>query len=1025
MPRRRKYESRKGFTLVEMIVVLLILAVVTSMAVPAFSRQIDDAKEKKAVTEAQACVTAGTGLGAQLYSTARSTALQNVSTGANASGAVTTALAKWASQVKDGGPTLTGDLALTEGQGQYYLKPGQLQNGTAAGTRDLKAAAGVEGTVEDFWCSGTGQIVYLRYLSADGILVAYTNNGTSGSNITIPTPDVPKPDPDKPDQPTDKPNPPTTTPTDNPSPNPELPKKLFIHIQDGVTKSSDHFIGAKYYLAEKDNLSNRWEVTVDSDGNIVIENFLPPNSAYRRDYFVSNRSYTLIEDATPVGYQELQMCNIQVGLDITYPSEGVYIINGIAEAYAYDSLNGEYVDGNIVNVQRFPISQLKIRALDEDGKSLSGAKFTFTCDGKEPFTTSETDSDGYTSVSVRIHVAGRTIGNNILSNLGDNMEGITNYLDFGSQYTLSETTVPADQFPLQDMTFNVSGTLYPNANNAWMGFGLNIANTPSFAKFDGNDFTLYLTHTKKNIQYQTVVFKVVDPTTNAPLNDYTFQLTKNADGSDPLDGTKETTNDGIISYKVNVTDDSDILNKDFTGYLYPVSIPSMKQQISPVSVKFVSTGTDGEYQLQQIYSDSATVNGMECTIYAPAVPSWTIRKLGKDGKVLTDATVVLDVNGNTVPLPGINSTGEQLLALRKSSGDNIPENVVTLSLSAGAFTIKETNAPEGYQAIPNVSIAMNASTGMLYCYYSPDNVIQVDEGKHILTITDPVKTTCTLTILKQSDDGTPLQGAHLQLKTENGSINGNQWNQPKSKDWWTNTSGTCDETLEVALGCTYTLSELSAPTGYTKREDISFTVGATEYSKTVILHDHPTEENGKGEITIDNIHFNPDNWSGKLLYDSTINFSNELLCWNGVLYYSYDEIGNLPNDKAQYWINGNFDKKDGKIDEKSLNAADDPITFLDKYLKAKGSSANASDYLVAIGALRTTDSNASDFQPGDLIYFKDKKGRDRLYVYVGASGQLSSVPQTNDEAGKSTYESNGKSKYNFYLINASKYKLFP
>ena len=191
MPRRRKYESRKGFTLVEMIVVLLILAVVTSMAVPAFSRQINDAKEKKAVTEAQSCVTAGTGLGAQLYSEARSTALQSVSTDANASNAVTTALANWASSVTDKGPTLTGDLALTEGQGQYYLKPGQLQGGNAAGAAELKAAAGVDGTVEDFWCSGTGQIVYLRYLSADGILVAYTNNGTSGSNIAIPTPDVP------------------------------------------------------------------------------------------------------------------------------------------------------------------------------------------------------------------------------------------------------------------------------------------------------------------------------------------------------------------------------------------------------------------------------------------------------------------------------------------------------------------------------------------------------------------------------------------------------------------------------------------------------------------------------------------------------------------------------------------------------------------------------------------------------------------------------------------------------------------
>ena len=101
MPRRRKYESRKGFTLVEMIVVLLILAVVTSMAVPAFSRQINDAKEKKAGTEAQGCVTAGTGLGAQLYSEARSTALQSVSTDANASDAVTDALTGWASSVTD------------------------------------------------------------------------------------------------------------------------------------------------------------------------------------------------------------------------------------------------------------------------------------------------------------------------------------------------------------------------------------------------------------------------------------------------------------------------------------------------------------------------------------------------------------------------------------------------------------------------------------------------------------------------------------------------------------------------------------------------------------------------------------------------------------------------------------------------------------------------------------------------------------------------------------------------------------
>ena len=54
--RRRKYESRRGFTLVELVVVLVILAILASVAVPAFSRQLETGRERKAVTEAQACV---------------------------------------------------------------------------------------------------------------------------------------------------------------------------------------------------------------------------------------------------------------------------------------------------------------------------------------------------------------------------------------------------------------------------------------------------------------------------------------------------------------------------------------------------------------------------------------------------------------------------------------------------------------------------------------------------------------------------------------------------------------------------------------------------------------------------------------------------------------------------------------------------------------------------------------------------------------------------------------------------------
>ena len=332
MPRRRKYENRKGFTLVEMIVVLLILAVVTSMAVPAFSRQIDDAKEKKAVTEAQACVTAGTGLGAQLYSTAHSNELQTVSTDANASGITTKALAAWASKVQDNGPELTGSLALTEGQGQYYLKPGNLQSGIAAGADDLKAAAGVDGTVKDFWCSGTGQIVYLRYLSADGILVAYTNNGTSGSKVVIPTPDVPDPDPEKPDQPTNKPNPPTTTPTDSPDKPDDTDHSgdLIFVLRDEFT--GEFISGVTFELYDaKGNLVGTQ--TTDSSGKICF-----PVDPTKLGYY---ECWKLVPKSIPEGLQDILGVNVGIA---RYPREAPTDFdvtsvesNSNAQDYGYES----------------------------------------------------------------------------------------------------------------------------------------------------------------------------------------------------------------------------------------------------------------------------------------------------------------------------------------------------------------------------------------------------------------------------------------------------------------------------------------------------------------------------------------------------------------------------------------------------------------------------------------------------------------------------------------------------------------
>ena len=434
MPRRRKYESRKGFTLVEMIVVLLILAVVTSMAVPAFSRQIDDAKEKKAVTEAQACVTAGTGLGAQLYSTARSTALQNVSTDANTSDAVTAALAGWASQVKDGGPALTGDLALTEGQGQYYLKPGQLQNGTAAGADKLKAAAGVDGTVENFWCSGTGQIVYLSYRSADGILVAYTNNGTSGSNITIPTPDVPKPDPNPPTVEPDKPDP---EPDPDPDPDPDSSTaqiKIYCYNEDGKKLDGvSLFLNAYGYNNLNSLTTPTWSSTSANAKTFSI------GSTTSATELQTGIDYYIVETGMPNYYQRV----LKRGFKIEGNNATGYWLSTVpawddGSNWRVEVDNSKQPKELVVNIYHNPVQLLTIHKQALDGTPLANAVFTITnrWTDKAPFSrVIETDQYGNATIPLEYTLSDSNSWYNPLFNGLVNTQYAT--------YTLTETTPPS------------------------------------------------------------------------------------------------------------------------------------------------------------------------------------------------------------------------------------------------------------------------------------------------------------------------------------------------------------------------------------------------------------------------------------------------------------------------------------------------------------------------------------------------------------------------------------------------------
>ena len=217
---KRTLRNRRGFTLVELVVVLVIAGITASFAVPALTGYIDNAKEKQAVSETQACVETVTRIAAQNYALVQNASITGKSDGANA-------LTNWAGELKNEAPTVTGDVALTEGSGQYLL---HVNNPPAGSIKPvgISSDAGVKGTVQWMTCNASGQVLYLVYTSADGIQVVYTATGTNArvdgsiDNIVVPKPDDTKPEPN--------PN-----PEPAPGPEPTLLKVTILKV-DASTK---------------------------------------------------------------------------------------------------------------------------------------------------------------------------------------------------------------------------------------------------------------------------------------------------------------------------------------------------------------------------------------------------------------------------------------------------------------------------------------------------------------------------------------------------------------------------------------------------------------------------------------------------------------------------------------------------------------------------------------------------------------------------------------------------------------------